>query len=314
MSTNEQLAILFPGQGSQKVGMLGDYENSEILQSTFGEASEALGYDVWATVKEGPQEKLNLTEITQPVLLTCSIALWRIWQDKNGATPALLAGHSLGEWTALVAAGAVKFEDAVKLVRSRGQYMQEAVPQGEGAMAAIIGLADDVVENVCAESSDAGVVSPVNYNSPGQLVIAGSAAAVEKAIEGCKAAGAKKAMPLPVSAPFHTSLMKPAADRLESEIMATEFSAPSIPVVHNVHAQTEADPEKIKALMVEQIYSPVRWVSCVEALVSKKIADTVECGPGKVLSGLNRRIDKSLTSHATELPDALQSAIDATSN
>lgn len=314
MSTNEQLAILFPGQGSQKVGMLADFESSETFQSTFGEASEALGYDVWATVKEGPQEKLNLTEITQPVLLTCSIALWRLWQEKSGAQPALLAGHSLGEWTALVAAGAVKFEDAVKLVRSRGQYMQEAVPQGEGAMAAIIGLDDEVVEKVCAESSSAGVVSPVNYNSPGQLVIAGSAAAVEKAIEGCKAAGAKKAMPLPVSAPFHTSLMKPAADRLESEIMATQFSAPSIPVVHNVHAQTESDPEKIKALMVEQIYSPVRWVSCVQTLVGKNITDTVECGPGKVLGGLNRRIEKSLNSHATESPESLQSAIDATKN
>ncbi len=308
----QNLAIIFPGQGSQKVGMLSDYHESEILQSTFAEASEALGYDVLATVKEGPQEKLNLTEITQPILLTSSVALWRIWQDKNGATPALLAGHSLGEWSALVASEVVAFQDAVKLVRSRGKYMQEAVPQGEGAMAAIIGLDDDAVEKICAENSIDGEASAVNYNSPGQLVIAGNVKNVESAIEACKAAGAKKAMPLPVSAPFHTALMKPAADRLESEIMATPFSAPKIPVVHNVDAKTEADAEKIKQLMIQQIYSPVRWVSCVNTLVSSGIEQAVECGPGKVLSGLNRRIDKSISSFATEQLSALESAIEST--
>ncbi len=308
----ENLAIMFPGQGSQKVGMLADFASSELFQTTFREASEALGYDAWETIKEGPQEKLNLTEITQPILLSSSVALWRLWQDQNGATPALMAGHSLGEWSALVASGVVNFQDAVKLVRSRGKYMQDAVPAGEGAMAAIIGLDDAVVEKVCADNSGEGVVSAVNYNSPGQLVIAGNAAAVEKAIEGCREAGAKKAMALPVSAPFHTSLMKPAADRLQEEIMATQFNAPTIPIVHNVHAQTESDPEKIKAIMVEQIYAPVRWVACVQALASKGIDTAVECGPGKVLSGLARRIDKSIKSHAIEQPDALAAAIEAT--
>ncbi len=307
----ENLAIIFPGQGSQKVGMLADFESSELFQSTFREASEALGYDVWETVKEGPQEKLNLTEVTQPILLTCSIALWRIWQDQNGSTPALLAGHSLGEWSALVASEVVSFQDAVKLVRLRGQYMQDAVPAGEGAMAAIIGLADEIVEKICTDLSSSGVVSPVNYNSPGQLVIAGSAGSVGKAIEACREAGAKKAMSLPVSAPFHTSLMKPAADRLEAEIMATTFNQPKIPIVHNVSAQTEGDGEKIKRVMVEQIYSPVKWVSCVQALVSKGITQSVECGPGKVLSGLNRRIDKSISSFAIDKPDALASAIES---
>ncbi len=307
----ESFAIIFPGQGSQKVGMLADFESSELFQSTFREASEALGYDAWETVKEGPQEKLNLTEITQPILLTCSIALWRIWEDQNGSMPALLAGHSLGEWSALVASEVVSFQDAVKLVRSRGQYMQDAVPAGEGAMAAIIGLADEAVEKICSDLSESGVVSPVNYNSPGQLVIAGSAGSVEKAIDACREAGAKKAMSLPVSAPFHTSLMKPAADRLEAEIMATTFSQPKIPIVHNVNAQTESDSEKIKRIMVEQIYSPVKWVSCVQALVNKGIAQSVECGPGKVLSGLNRRIDKSISSFAIDKPDALASAVES---
>lgn len=316
MSTNENLAIIFPGQGSQKVGMLGEFASSEILCSTFREASEVLGYDAWETVQQGPQEQLNLTEITQPILLASSIALWRIWQDKKGPMPALLAGHSLGEWSALVASGVVGFQDAVKLVRSRGQYMQEAVPAGVGAMAAIIGLDDAIVENICAticeNISGSGVVSPVNYNSPGQLVIAGSADAVAQAVEACKAAGAKKAMPLPVSAPFHTSLMKPAADRLAKEIMDTQFNRPGIPVVHNVHAQTENDPAAIKNIMVEQIFNPVRWVACVQTLVTKNINNTVECGPGKVLGGLNRRIDKSLNSYFTEAPDSLAAALEAT--
>lgn len=305
----DNFAIIFPGQGSQKVGMLADFSESETFQNTFAKASEALGYDLWQTAQEGPQEKLNQTEITQPLMLTSSIALYRLWQEKNGVTPAYMAGHSLGEWTALVASDVVDFQDAVKIVRARGQYMQEAVPQGEGAMAAIIGLDDEVVEKICQENSEGGVVSPVNYNSPGQLVIAGSAANVAQAIEGLKEAGAKKAMPLPVSAPFHTSLMKPAADRLESQIMETTFNAPKVPVVHNVHAQTEADPEKIKALMVEQIFSPVRWVSCVETLVSKGVETTLECGPGKVLCGLNRRINKSISSVASETPEALEASV-----
>ncbi len=312
MNLKENLAIVFPGQGSQKVGMLGGYADSDILKSTFNEASEVLGYDVWEAIKAGPQEKLNLTEITQPVLLAASIVLWRIWQDSNGSTPKYLAGHSLGEWTALAAAGVVGFQDAIRLVRLRGRFMQDAVPEGEGAMAAIIGLAEDVVQEICREISKSGVVSPVNYNSPGQLVIAGSADPVARAVAACQEAGARKAIPLAVSAPFHTSLMKPAAELLSQEIHATEFNPPQIPVVHNVHAQIEVAPAKIKSIIVEQIYKPVRWVSCMQFLVLNKVDQVVECGPGKVLCGLNRRIDKSIESYATESPELLASTLEAT--
>ena len=304
------LAFLFPGQGSQKIGMLADIsEQSASVKATFEQASAALGYDLWETIQQGPQEKLNMTEITQPALLTSSVAIWRAWQEKSDVLPAYAAGHSLGEWSALVCAGVVAFEDAVKLVRSRGQYMQEAVPAGKGAMAAIIGLDDSVVESVCAEASAEQIVSPVNYNSPGQLVIAGEKGAVEKAIEGAKAAGAKKAMPLPVSAPFHTSLMKPAADRLATEIDATHFSAPQMAVVHNVTATTESDPTAIKRLMIEQIYSPVRWVECVSYLKAQGVEQMLECGPGKVLAGLNRRIDKSIASFTTDSQASLESSL-----
>ncbi|WP_086931331.1 ACP S-malonyltransferase [Agarilytica rhodophyticola] len=311
MDIKENLAIVFPGQGSQKVGMLADYAQSDILTTTFADASDALGYDMWEMVVNGPQEKLTLTEITQPVLLTCSTVLWRIWQERNGRQPAYLAGHSLGEWSALVAAEVIAFSDAVKLVRARGKYMQEAVPAGEGAMAAIIGLEDEIVEAACEEASAQGVVSAVNYNSPGQLVIAGEASAVNSAVTLCSDRGARKAMLLPVSAPFHTSLMKPAADRLAKDIENTQFSAPKVPVVHNVNGEIQNDAQKIKDIMVEQIYSPVRWVSCVEYLAKSGVEAVVECGPGKVLCGLNRRIDKSLKSFATETNDALQSAIEA---
>ncbi len=311
MNIKENLAFVFPGQGSQKVGMLSDFGDTDILQSTFREASDALGYDLWATVLEGPQEKLNLTEITQPLLLTASIALWRIWQDKKGVIPSLLAGHSLGEWSALVASEVIEFSSAVTLVRSRGKYMQEAVSPGEGAMAAIIGLEDEAVEKICAEFSGAEEVSAVNYNSPGQLVIAGHAQAVANAITACKEAGAKKAMSLAVSAPFHTGLMKPAAEKLSAEISETVFNEPKIPVVHNVHAVPESDAEKIKRIMIEQIYQPVKWVSCVQYFSENGIENVVECGPGKVLCGLNRRINKSLNSYATDSISVLDSSIDA---
>lgn len=311
MSLKENLAVVFPGQGSQKVGMLSDFSDIELLQNTFREASDVLGYDLWETVTAGPQEKLNLTEITQPLLLAASISLWKIWLDKNGSLPAFFAGHSLGEWSALVASDVVGFSDAVKLVRSRGRYMQEAVSPGEGAMAAIIGLEDDVVENICKALSGEQEVSPVNYNSPGQLVIAGNASAVELAINACKEAGAKKAMALAVSAPFHTRLMKPAADKLSVEILETTFAAPSIPVIHNVSATPEVDPEKIKHIMIEQIYRPVRWVSCVKYLSDSNIDNVVECGPGKVLCGLNRRINKAFNSYATDTSGVLDSTINA---
>lgn len=297
---NAQLAFIFPGQGSQKIGMLADLAAEfPVIQRTFAEASAVLGYDLWDLVQNGSQEDINLTERTQPLLLTASVALWRLWQEQGGATPALMAGHSLGEWSALVCAGVVDFADAVKLVQQRGAFMQQAVPAGEGAMAAIIGLDDDPIVAACAQASDLGVVSAVNFNSPGQVVIAGQAAAVEKAMGLCKEAGAKRALPLPVSAPFHTSLMQPAADQLAAFIEATHFAAPQIPVVHNVHAQTETDPARIKALMIEQIYSPVGWVACVNALVAAGVTQCVECGPGAVLAGLAKRIDKSLAAETT---------------
>lgn len=306
------LAFVFPGQGSQKLGMLAELADKyPVVGETFAEASEVLGYDLWDLVQNGTQEEITLTERTQPLLLTASVAVWRIWQQENGAQPALMAGHSLGEWSALVCSGVVAFTDAVRLVRNRGAYMQDAVAPGEGAMAAIIGLDDDKIKVVCEEACQGEEVAAVNFNSPGQVVIAGNAAAVERAIEGCKSAGAKRAMPLPVSAPFHTNLMKPAADRLASEILATEFSAPQVLVVHNVHAQTESDPEKIKQLMIEQITAPVLWVDCVNTLTASGIDTLVECGAGKVLSGLAKRIERSLNSYATEDCGCLEEALAA---
>lgn len=306
------LAFVFPGQGSQKLGMLAELADKyPVVGETFAEASEVLGYDLWDLVQNGTQEEITLTERTQPLLLTASVAVWRIWQQENGAQPALMAGHSLGEWSALVCSGVVAFQDAVRLVRNRGAYMQDAVAPGEGAMAAIIGLDDDKIIAVCEEACQGEEVAAVNFNSPGQVVIAGNAAAVERAIEGCKAAGAKRAMPLPVSAPFHTNLMKPAADRLASEILATEFSAPQVLVVHNVHAKTESDPEKIKQLMIEQITAPVLWVDCVNTLTASGIDTLVECGAGKVLSGLAKRIERSLNSYATEDCGCLEEALAA---
>ncbi|WP_461516377.1 ACP S-malonyltransferase [Porticoccus sp.] len=306
------LAFVFPGQGSQKIGMLAELaQNYGVVGETFAEASEVLGYDLWDLVQNGTQEEITMTERTQPLLLTASVAVWRIWQQENGAQPVLMAGHSLGEWSALVCSGVVAFKDAVRLVRNRGAYMQDAVAPGEGAMAAIIGLDDDKIKAVCVDACQGQEVSAVNFNSPGQVVIAGNAAAVERAIEGCKAAGAKRAMPLPVSAPFHTSLMQPAADRLASEILATEFSAPQVLVVHNVNAKTEDGPEKIKQLMIEQICSPVLWVDCVNTLITNGVDTVVECGAGKVLSGLCKRIDRSVNSYATEDNDSLAQALTA---
>ena len=303
---NQKIAFVFPGQGSQKIGMLAELATDyPVVQKTFAEASEVLGYDLWSLVQTGTQDEINLTERTQPLLLTASVAVWRVWQEKNGVTPAFMAGHSLGEWSALVCAGVVAFKDAVKLVQQRGKFMQEAVPAGQGAMAAIIGLDDVAILDACKKAEQGEVVSAVNFNSPGQVVIAGSVAAVERASALCKEAGAKRALPLPVSAPFHTSLMQPAADRLAEQINATTFSLPKIPVVHNVTAQAEACAEKIKALMIEQIYSPVRWVECVNTLVAAGVNKTIECGPGKVLSGLNKRIHAELITASIEKPEEL---------
>ncbi|MGB2179693.1 MAG: ACP S-malonyltransferase [Porticoccaceae bacterium] len=295
------LAFVFPGQGSQKIGMLSELaEQYSLIKETFDQASDVLGYNMWELIQHGEQEAINLTERTQPILLASSVAIWRLWNEKNGAIPSQMAGHSLGEWSALVCSGVVDFADGLNIVRARGQYMQQAVPVGEGAMAAIIGLDDKAILEACGNAQSLGVVDAVNFNAPGQVVIAGSNAAVEAAMESCKAAGAKRALPLPVSAPFHTSLMKPAADNLADLVNTVNFSAPQVPVVHNVHAQTETDPETIKALMLEQIYSPVKWVDCVNQLKNNGATTLIECGPGKVLSGLTKRIDREITSLATD--------------
>lgn len=306
----DDLALVFPGQGSQKIGMLaGAAETHPSVLQTFTEASEALGYDVWSLVQNGDQEQLNLTETTQPVLLTASVALWRSWRAAGGPVPARMAGHSLGEFSALVAAGAIALPDAVRLVRERGAAMQAAVPVGEGAMAAVIGLDDDAVNSACEQAAGSGVVSAVNYNSPGQVVIAGQVAAVEAAGANCKEAGAKRVMPLPVSAPFHTQLMVPAGERLAEVLSEITVSAPEVPVVHNVHAGTETDPVAIRALLVQQISSPVRWTACVDAIRACGIGKFVECGPGAVLSGLNRRIDRALENYSIEQPQAMAEAL-----
>ncbi|MFK8019227.1 MAG: ACP S-malonyltransferase [Pseudomonadales bacterium] len=293
----KQLAFVFPGQGSQSLGMLGGIaETDGIIKTTFEEASESIGLDLWALAQEGPQEQQNLTENTQPLILTASVALWRVWTARSAARPAMMAGHSLGEFSALVCAGALLFTDAVQLVRQRGRFMQTAVPVGAGAMAAIIGLDDDSINAACESACEGEVVSAVNYNSPGQVVIAGHAKAVERAQALCKEAGAKRALPLPVSAPFHTSLMQPAGAQLAELLVDIEIVEPEISVVHNVGASTTNAPDQIKALLVQQISSPVPWVQCVLAMQARGAEYIVECGPGKVLSGLNRRIDKSISS------------------
>jgi [acyl-carrier-protein] S-malonyltransferase len=295
------LAFVFPGQGSQKIGMLADLaEHNPIIEKTFSEASEVLGYDMWHLIQKGAQEDINLTERTQPILLTCSVAIWRLWNEKKGPMPRQMAGHSLGEWSALVCANVIDFADGLKIVEARGKYIQQAVPVGQGAMAAIIGLEDQAILDACSEASSLGVVDAVNFNAPGQVVIAGSNDAVEQAMEICKSAGAKRALPLPVSAPFHTSLMKPAADNLAEMVNAVTFRAPEVPIMHNVHANNENDPQVIKMLMLEQIYSPVRWVDCVKQLKKSGASTLIECGPGKVLSGLSKRIDRELIALATE--------------
>ena len=307
---NPKLAVVFPGQGSQKIGMLTELaEAYPLVGQTFAEASAVLDYDLWALLQQGTQEEINLTETTQPLLLTSSVAIWRIWQHLQGATPVVMAGHSLGEWSALVCAGVVEFSAAVNLVRLRGAYMQAAVPAGQGAMAAILGLDNEQLAACCERASEGEEVTAVNFNAPGQVVIAGVSAAVDRAIVLCKEAGAKRALPLSVSAPFHTALMKPAADKLAVDIGAVSFNAPQIPLVHNVHAQTENDPEAIKALMIKQIYSPVRWVDCIGALQAKGVGMAVECGPGKVLCGLSKRIDKSLQMRASDSVADLQGAV-----
>lgn len=302
-------AIVFPGQGSQSVGMLSDLAGSfPLVGETFAQASAVLGYDLWELVQEGPAEALNQTDRTQPAMLAAGVAVWRCWQSRGGALPAVMAGHSLGEYTALVCAGALDFADAVGLVAERGRCMQTAVPAGVGAMAAILGLDDAAVADVCARAAEADIVTPVNYNSPGQVVIAGHAAAVQRAVVLAKEAGARRAVQLPVSVPSHCALMEPAAEQFSARLDAAAISAPRVAVIQNVDAAAHDQPESIRENLARQLYSPVQWVQTVQAMSGQGITRIVEAGPGKVLAGLCKRIDKSIATAAVYDADTLDAA------
>jgi [acyl-carrier-protein] S-malonyltransferase len=287
--------IVFPGQGSQSVGMLSELAASHpIVNQTFSEATEALGYDLWDLVQNGPKEILNQTMKTQPAMLAAGVSVWRVWLDQGGRVPQLMAGHSLGEYTALVCAGALVFADAISLVAERGRFMQEAVPEGMGGMAAVLGLDDDQVKAVCAEAASGHVVEAVNFNSPGQVVIAGHKEAVERACSLAKEAGAKRALPLPVSVPSHCVLMKPAADRLAELLDRIVIAPPRISVIHNANVALATDAASIRKQLAAQLYSPVRWVETVQMMAASGVSSLVEAGPGKVLAGLTKRIERSL--------------------
>ncbi|ATZ94972.1 MULTISPECIES: ACP S-malonyltransferase [Dickeya] len=306
-----KFAMVFPGQGSQSVGMLAELaEKFPLIKETFDEASSVLGYDLWQLSQQGPAEELNKTWQTQPALLTASVALWRVWRQQGGALPTLMSGHSLGEYSALVCAGVLDFKQAVSLVELRGKLMQEAVPEGTGAMYAIIGLDNDAIAAACAEAAQGQVVSPVNFNSPGQVVIAGNKEAVERAGAACKAAGAKRALPLPVSVPSHCALMEPAARKLADALEAITFNAPDVPVVNNVDVRAESAPEAIRSALVRQLHNPVRWTECVEYMAAQGVVTLVETGPGKVLTGLTKRIVDSLTATAINDPASLSAALE----
>lgn len=291
-------AFVFPGQGSQAVGMLQGFAGNAVVSDTLAEASDALQFDLARLIADGPKEDLDLTTNTQPVMLACAVAFYRAWRAAGGMLPRLVAGHSLGEYSALVAAGVIEFRDAVPLVRFRAQAMQEAVPVGQGGMAAILGLSDDDVRAACSEAAQGEVVEPVNFNAPAQVVIAGHKAAVERACEAAKARGAKRALPLPVSAPFHSSLLQPASDRLREYLGGIAFSAPQLPLINNVDVAIVDDPASIKEALVRQAASPVRWVESVQKMAGLGITRLIECGPGKVLSGLTKRIDGNLSADA----------------
>lgn len=290
-----KFAIVFPGQGSQAIGMLAELgEQYNVVKQTFSQASEVLGYELWALVQQGPAEDLNQTHRTQPAILAASVAIWRVWQSLNLPQPEVLAGHSLGEYSALVCSGVIDFQQAISLVELRGRLMQEAVPAGTGAMYAIIGLDDEAIANACQQAAQGQIVSPVNFNSPGQVVIAGQKEAVERAGVLCKEAGAKRALPLPVSVPSHCALMKPAAEKLAIALAGLQFNSPSIPVINNVDVLAETDPAKIKDALVRQLYNPVRWTEAVQSMSDQGIEKLIEVGPGKVLTGLTKRIVKTL--------------------
>lgn len=300
------LAFVFPGQGSQSVGMLGALAEAEpLVEETYAEASEALGYDLWALTRQGPEAALNATDKTQPAMLAAGVAVWRVWEAARGPRPAALAGHSLGEYTALVCAGALEFAPALRLVEQRGRLMQAAVPEGKGAMAAVLGLDNSAVRAVCAEAAGEEVVETVNFNAPGQVVIAGHATAVARAIDAALARGAKRVLTLPVSVPSHCSLMREAAARLAARLEEVEFRPPAIAVIHNVDAREHTGPGEIRAALAAQLHRPVLWVDSIEALASRGVTRIVECGPGKVLQGLVKRIDRSLQTSAIHDPRTL---------
>lgn len=309
------LALVFPGQGSQSVGMMHALAQdfSEVSQ-TFADASRALGYDLWQLVETGPAETLNQTQYTQPAMLAAGVATYRVWQHLGGDAPAFMAGHSLGEYTALVCADAMEFADAVKLVTDRARFMQEAVPAGAGAMAAILGLEDAVVIEVCAKAAQGEVLSAVNFNSPGQVVIAGDKTAVERGIVAAKEAGAKRAVILPVSVPSHCALMTPAAKQMAERLKTVAIRTPRVPVFHNVSVRTETDPDVIRAALAEQLAGPVRWVETIQAMIEGGVDKIVECGPGGVLAGLNKRINKQLSNFALSDKASLEQALAVPAN
>lgn len=312
LSSQGKLAFIFPGQGSQAVAMLSDFAQNDIVQQAFKEASDALGYDLWQLISQGPAEQLNQTNFTQPALLTASVALWRVWQAESDVKPSVFAGHSLGEYSALVCAGVITLAQGVKLVEKRGEYMQACVPAGVGAMAAVIGLDDQAIIDACAKSQKDDVVAAVNFNSPGQVVIAGHKEAVERAGVLCKEAGAKRVLPLPVSVPSHCALMADAAQKLFIDLEGITFSQPNINVVNNVDVSIETSSEAIKTALIKQLYSPVRWSETITALSDQGVTQMVEVGPGKVLQGLVKRINKSIGCVSFNSTDTLAKAKELT--
>ena len=316
MSTqNNQLAFVFPGQGSQSVGMLAEMaETYPDIKNTFAQASEVLGLDLWALVNDGPAEELNQTHNTQPAMLAAGVALWKVWCAQSDVRPGFMAGHSLGEYTALVCSGVLDFTDAIALVAARGRFMQEAVPEGVGAMAAVLGLTDEQVIQVCSEAAQGEVCAAVNFNSPGQVVIAGNSAAIDRAMLAAKAAGAKRALKLPVSVPSHCALMQPAADKLYSKMQEMQFAQPDVVLLHNVDVSVHKQADEIRQALKQQLFMPVRWVDTVKAMVDQGVATVAEIGPGKILMGLNKRIVKTADHFTVYNPDTLNKLLEHYSN
>jgi len=304
------VAFVFPGQGSQSVGMMNAIAAEfSVVEETFAEASQAMGKDLWQLVVQGPEEKLNQTEITQPIMLAAGVATWRAWLAAKGPRPGCMAGHSLGEYSALVCAGSIEFTEAMKLVADRARFMQQAVPAGQGGIAAILGLEDEAVRQLCEQASQGEVLDAVNFNTPGQVVIAGTATAVARALEQSKAAGAKRAVRLPMSVPAHSRLMHPAAKQMAERLKQADIRPPQIPVIHNMHVQTESSPDAIRNVLVRQIESPVRWVETIQKMAVEGVTQIVECGPGKVLTGLNKRIVKTLETYSVYDPSTIRETI-----